>query len=298
MLQPVEKESAAVTNAELEQYDLSKFEHVPRKKLGRYVAAALIVAALLWLAIAFARGQIEWIYTAKYLFAPVILQGLLNTIALSVLAMLFGVTLGVSVAIMRFSSNPIINWSAMGYIWLFRGLPTLLQLLLWYNLALVFPTIWIPGVAEWRTVDVMTPFVAALLGLGINQGAYTSEVVRAGLLSVDHGQYEAASAIGMTRLRALRRIILPQAMRFIIPPIGNEFIGMVKWTSLASVIQYSELVYAAENIYYVNNRVIELLFVAAFWYLVIVSVLTVAQGRIERYYARGSSRGFQAAARR
>lgn len=279
---------------EVEQCDLSSFEHVPRKKVGRYVATAAIVAALLWLCVAFAQGQIEWLYTSHFLFAPVILQGLLNTIVLAILAMMIGIILGVTVAIMRFSSNPVINWSAIAYIWLFRGLPSLLQLLLWYNLALVFPSIGIAGVAEWQTVTLMTPFVAALLALGINQGAYTSEVVRAGLLSVDQGQYEAASSIGMTRLRSLRRVILPQAMRFIIPPIGNEFIGMIKWTSLASVIQYSEVVYAAENIYYVNNRVIELLFVAAFWYVVIVSGLTVVQGKVEQHYARGSSRAFPA----
>ena len=123
------------------------------------------------------------------------------------------------------------------YTWLFRGTPLILQLLLWFNLALIFPTIGIPGLFEMDTVSLMTPFVAALLGLSINQGAYTAEVVRAGLLSVDTGQYEAAKSIGMPRLQALRRIILPQAMRVIIPPVGNEFIGMVKMTSLASVIQ-------------------------------------------------------------
>lgn len=139
-------------------------------------------------------------------------------------------------------------------------------------------------------MEVITPFVAALLGLGINQGAYTSEVVRAGFLSVDQGQYEAASSIGMPRLQALRRIILPQAMRVIVPPVGNELIGMAKTTSLTSVIQYQEMLYAAENIYYANNYVIELLIVAAFYYLIIVSVLSVLQMRIERHYARGADR--------
>jgi polar amino acid transport system permease protein len=149
----------------------------------------------------------------------------------------------------------------------------------------------VPGLLEVRTVDVMTPFVAALLGLGINQGAYTSEVVRAGLISVDAGQYEAAQSIGMTRLRSLKRIILPQAMRVIIPPLGNEFIGMVKLTSLASVIQYSEVLHNAENIYYANSRVIELLIVAGIWYLVIVSVLTPLQALLERRFARGAAKG-------
>ena len=179
---------------------------------------------------------------------------------------------------------------ALGYAWLFRGTPVILQLLLWFNLALVFPVMGVPGLFEARTVDVMTPFAAALLGLGINQGAYTSEVVRAGLISVDMGQYEAAQSIGMTRLRSLKRIILPQAMRVILPPLGNEFIGMIKLTSLASVIQYSEVLHNAENIYYANSRVIELLIVAGLWYLVIVSFLTPLQVLLERRFARGAAK--------
>jgi polar amino acid transport system permease protein len=164
---------------------------------------------------------------------------------------------------------------------------------MWFNLALIFPKVGLPGLFEFKTVELMTPFVAALLGLGLNQGAYTSEVIRAGFLSVDQGQYEAASSIGMARLHALRRIILPQAMRVIVPPVGNEVIGMVKTTSLASVIQYQEVLYAAENIYYVNNFVIELLIVAAIYYLVVVSMLSIVQVRIERYYARGAGKALK-----
>jgi len=221
---------------------------------------------------------------------PSILFGLGNTIIMSILAMALGIVLGVVIAIMRLSANPVMRGVALGYVWLFRGMPAILQLLLWFNLALVFPTIGIPGLWQARMVDVMTPFVAALLGLGIAQGAYTSEVVRAGLLSVDTGQYEAAKAIGMARLKALRRIILPQAMRVIIPPIGNEFISMVKLTSLASVIQYSEILHNAENIYYANARVIELLIVAAIWYLVVVTLLSLGQAQIEARFARGAGR--------
>jgi len=134
---------------------------------------------------------------------------------------------------------------------------------------------------------VISPFVATLLGLGINQGAYTAEVVRAGILSVDAGQTEAAKAIGMTRLTLLRRIVLPQAMRVIIPPVGNEVISMVKLTSVASVIQYSEILRAAQTIYYANARVMELLIVAAIWYLAVVSALSIGQYFLERYFARG-----------
>lgn len=273
--------------------DISRFQRARRRHVGRYFSAAAIVALASWIALAFVHGQIEWAVVGQFLTARTITLGLGNTVLMAALAMLIGVVIGIAVAIMRLSSNPVANWAALGYVWFFRGTPLLLQLLLWFNLALVFPKLGIPGFFEVRTVDVMTPFVAALLGLGINQGAYTSEVVRASLLSVDPGQYEAASAIGMPRLQALRRIVLPQAMRMIVPPLGNELIGMVKLTSLASVIQFSEIVHNAENIYYVNNYVIELLIVAAIWYLAVVTVLTFLQTRLERYYARGAGRAVQ-----
>ncbi|CAE6740918.1 amino acid ABC transporter membrane protein, PAAT family [Paraburkholderia aspalathi] len=270
--------------------DISHLVHVRRRYWGRYVASAAIIALIGYVVLAFAHGQIEWRYVARFLTARSILNGLVNTIVMTVLAMVLGVVLGVITAIMRLSPNPVLQAVAQGYVWLFRGTPVILQLLLWFNLALVFPSMGIPGLFEFRTVDVMTPFLAALLGLGINQGAYTSEVVRAGLLSVDTGQYEAAKSIGMPRLQALRRIILPQAMRVIVPPIGNELVGMVKLTSLASVIQYAEMLHNAENIYYANARVIELLMVAGVWYLVVVTVLSFAQSRVERHYARGAGR--------
>jgi polar amino acid transport system permease protein len=217
-------------------------------------------------------------------------NGMTNTVVMAVLAMLVGIVLGLVVAVMRLSPNPVLKSVALGYVWLFRGTPLILQLLLWFNLALVFPTIGIPGLWSARAVDVMTPFFSALLGLGINQGAYTSEVMRAGMQSVDAGQYEAAAAIGMGRLKALRRIVMPQAMRVVIPPLGNEFIGLVKATSLASVIQYPELLHSAQNIYYANSRVIELLIVAGLWYLLVVSVLTPLQMLLERRFARGTAR--------
>jgi polar amino acid transport system permease protein len=254
----------------------------------RWLSAALIVLVLAAIVRAFAGGQIEWSYVSRFLTAKVIIEGIVNTMVMAVLAMALGIFLGIVVAVMRLSPNPVLRTVAAGYTWLFRGTPLILQLLLWFNLALVFPTIGIPGLWSARAVDVMTPFLAALLGLGINQGAYTSEVMRAGMLSVDIGQYEAAQAIGMGRLRALRRIVLPQAMRVVIPPLGNEFIGMVKATSLASVIQYPELLHNAENIYYANSRVIELLIVAGLWYLLVVSILTPLQMLLERRFARGT----------
>jgi amine acid ABC transporter, permease protein, 3-TM region, His/Glu/Gln/Arg/opine family len=270
-------------------YQISHLVHVPRRHYGRMVAAALVLAALAAIAHAFIVGQIEWSYVGEFLTVPAIMTGLVNTIVMAILAMVVGIVLGVVFAIMRLSDNPVLSYTALGYIWLFRAVPALLQLLLWFNLALIFPTMGIPGLFSVPTVEVMTPFVAALLGLGIQQGAFTAEVVRAGLLSVDRGQYEAAQTLGMTRLKMLRRIIMPQAMRVIIPPVGNEFIGMVKLTSLASVIQFAEILHSAQNIYYANSRVIELLIVAAFWYLIVVTALSLIQGRIEKYFSKGAA---------
>jgi len=270
--------------------DLSELKTARRTHLGRWSAAVGMLTVLGFLIRAFAEGQIEWDYVGRFLTAPVILSGIAATVLMAICAMALGIVLGVTVAIMRLTPNPVLRGVAAAYTWLFRGTPVILQLLLWFNLALVFPTIGIPGLWSGRAVDVMTPLFAALLGLGINQGAYTSEVVRAGLLSVDQGQYEAAQTIGMGRLRMLRRIILPQAMRVIIPPLGNEFIGMIKTTSLASVIQYPEVLHNAENIYYANSRVIELLIVAGLWYLAVVSVLTPLQVLLERRFARGVAR--------
>jgi polar amino acid transport system permease protein len=259
----------------------------PQSHIGRWLSAALVLLLLGLLINAFAKGKIEWSVVAQFLTAKAILQGLLNTLVMTVLAMILGITLGVLFAVMYMSHNPVLKSVAWGYIWFFRGTPLLLQLLLWFNLALVFPILGIPGLFEMRTVDVITPFMATLLGLGINQGAYTAEVVRSGILSVDTGQTEAAQSIGMTRLTSLRRIVLPQAMRVIIPPVGNEVISMVKITSIASVIQFSEILRNAQTIYYANARVIELLIVAAAWYLLVVTILTIGQYFLEKHYARG-----------
>lgn len=270
--------------------DIAGLPIVQRRYWGRWLAVAVIAVLLVLLARAFAAGQIEWAYVGRFFTAPAIISGAIDTVIMAVLAMALGVALGIAAAVMRMSPNAVLRGCAAGYTWLFRGTPVILQLLLWFNLALVFPTIGITGIWSGRTIDIMTPFVAALLGLGINQGAYTSEVIRAGIISVDSGQTEAALAIGMTRLQLLRRIVLPQAMRVVIPPLGNEFIGMIKLTSLASVIQYAELLHNAQNIYYANARVIELLIVAGLWYILIVSTLTPLQMLLERRFARGMAR--------
>jgi len=270
-------------------HQIANMQLVPRRHYGRMVASVVIIVLLLAFIRALSKSQIEWSYVRQFLTVPVIMTGLVNTLVMTVCAMLLGIALGVIFAIMRVSSNPVLRSVAMGYIFLFRGAPALLQLLLWFNLALIFPTIGIPGLFEFRTVDLMTPFVAAMLGLGIQQGAYTAEVVRGGLLAVDSGQYEAARAIGMTQFQMLRRIVLPQAMRVIVPPVGNEVIGMVKLTSLASVIQYNEILHNAQIIYFANSRVLELLIVASVWYLLVVSLLSVGQYYIERHFGRGAT---------
>lgn len=270
------------------KYEIAHLRIVPKRHIGRMISAAVVLLIVGAIIRAFSVGQIEWDYVWDFLFAPSILRGLVSTLYMTVAAMALGIILGVVIAVMRVSGNPVLSSIAIGYVWVFRGAPALLQLMIWFNLALIFPTIGIPGLFEYRTVDVMTPFVAAMLGLGISQGAYTSEVVRSGLLSVDAGQYEAARSIGMTQFKMLRRIVLPQAMRVMVPPVGNEVIGMVKLTSLASIIQYSDILHNAQTIYYANTRVLELLLVACFWYLVVVSFLSVIQHYIEEYYSRGS----------
>jgi polar amino acid transport system permease protein len=268
----------------------SGIERVRSKHYGRYLAGLVIVGLLILIIRAFRDGMIEWQIVGEFLTAESILNGLLKTILMAPLAMLLGLVLGLIIALMRMSQNPVCRVFAIGYMWLFRGSPQLLQLFLWFNIALVFPTIAIPYLFSVPTIDVMTPFVATLLGLGICQSAYTAEVFRAGIISVDRGQSEAASALGMSGGLSMRRIILPQAMRSIVPPVGNEFIGMVKSTSLASAIQYTEILNAAQRIYYVNNYVIELLIVATVWYLFIVSLLTIGQNFLERRLGRGFDR--------
>ncbi|RFB78022.1 amino acid ABC transporter permease [Methylovirgula sp. 4M-Z18] len=260
---------------------------VPRRKIGTKLLAAFFIILLLLLIRAFWIGDIAWSYVGDNLFAHAVLMGVANSVIMTFCAMVLGIALGVIAAIMRMSDNPVLRSASVGYVWLFRGTPALLQLLLWFNLALIFPKIGLFGLFSFRTVDIMTPFVAAFLGLGIQQGAYTAEVVRAGLLSIDKGQTEAALSIGMTKLRATLKIVLPQAMRVIVPPIGNETIGMVKLTSLASVIQYSEVLRSVEDVYYVNSRVIELLIVAAIWYMVVVTILSIGQMYVERYFSKG-----------
>lgn len=254
------------------------------------IASGIVLLALcVWIIQAFAVGQIEWRYVGQFLFVPSILRGVGATLLMAICAMALGMVAGIVLALGRLSTAWLPRIVSGLYVWLFRGVPVILQLLIWFNLALIFPHVTLPGIGSYRTVDLMTPFLSALFGLGLNQAAYIAEIFRAGFQSVDRGQYEAASAIGMTRLTAMRRIIFPQAFRTVIPPLGNEFINMIKLTSLASLIQYPEVLHNAETIYYANTRVIELLIVAGFWYLAAVTVLSPLQHLLERRFSRGKS---------
>lgn len=263
---------------------------IPVRHYGRYVAAVVVLALLALLASAVASADLRWQAVGDYFFDDQILEGAKNTIVVSVLSMIMGLVLGVILAVMRMSKNPVTSSVAWGYIWFFRGTPVYVQLLLWFNLALIFPILNLGPIYKDEMTDVMTPFMAALLGLGLNEAAYMAEICRAGIQSVDEGQTEASQALGMTQQQNMRRIVLPQAMRVIVPPTGNEFINLLKTSSLCSVVMYEELLRKAQNIGNTSSAVIELLLVATIWYLAITTVFSIGQYYLERRYARGSLR--------
>jgi polar amino acid transport system permease protein len=242
------------------------------------------------------------VWVGHYLFNSTILHGALATIYLTVLCQAIGVALGILAAVMRMSPNPVVSGASWLYIWFFRGTPLIVQVLFWYNISVLFPTISLgipfgPSFVHGSANSVVTPLVTAMLALGLNEGAYMSEIVRAGIISVDEGQTHAAQSLGMSRLQIMRLIVLPQAMRVIIPPTGNETISMLKNTSLLVVASYGELLFAAETIYNANYKVIPLLIVASIWYLVMTSVLYVGQYFIERRFGRGFTRAQRAGMR-
>jgi polar amino acid transport system permease protein len=240
--------------------------------------------------------RFEWSIVRRYFTDPAILAGLRITIVLTIIAMIMGIVIGVILAVMRRSPVPIVSGSAWVYIWFFRGTPVLVQLLFWEFIAALYPKIslGIPfiGVVFYHgnANALITPFIAACLGLGLNEGAYMAEIVRAGILSVEEGQTEAAQSLGMSRLKTMRLIVLPQAMKVIIPPTGNETISMLKTSSLASVISVRETLFQAQIIYARTFQTIPLLLVASIWYLIITSILTVGQYYLERYFGKGTSR--------
>ena len=266
--------------------------------MGRWIAAAIVLflAAVVIYSMA-TNSRFEWGVVGHYLFNPRVLRGVRTTLELTVLSMAIGIVLGVILAVMRLSPNPLVQGASWVYIWFFRGTPVLLQILFWgIGISALYPKISIgipfggPVIASGHANHLITIFVAGVLGLGLNEGAYMAEIVRAGIISVDEGQHEAASSLGMTRLQTMRRIVLPQAMRVIIPPTGNETISMLKTSSLVSTIALADLLYSVQLIYSVNFKTIPLLIVAALWYLFFTTLLSIGQYYIERYYARGAAR--------
>jgi polar amino acid transport system permease protein len=267
---------------------------VPVRHPGRWIAAAVLLVLVAMLINSLVTNPAwAWDVVWQFLFSDRVLKGLWVTIELTVLAMVIGVVLGIVVAVMRLSRNPIVSTIAWFYAWFFRGTPVLVQVIFWSYIAILYPTLslGIPFGPEFVYFDsnLLIPiFAGAVLGFGLNEAAYMSEIVRAGILSVDQGQTEAAEALGMTRLKILRRIVLPQAMRVIIPPTGNETISMLKTTSIASVIAVGDLFTQVQLIYGGNLKYMPLLVVASIWYLVLTSLLSVAQYFIERRYSRGT----------
>ncbi len=294
-------------------------EVVPVRHVGRWVGAALALLAVAMVVhtifskipdgtyvcrvVNGARAchphlqwRFRWDVVNQWFTSRLILDGLNRTLEMTIEAMAVGITLGVLVAVMRLSKSRLLTMVAWTYTWFFRGTPVLVQLLFWFAIAAVYPklTIGLPFLSvafvHIHTVTLFTPFLAAVVGLGLNEAAYMSEIARAGILSVDEGQTEAASSLGMTRAQSLRLVILPQAMRVILPPTGNEVISMLKTTSLAAEISVFELLGTANNITATNYLPIPLLIVASLWYLIVTTVLSVGQFYLERYFSKGALR--------
>ena len=271
-------------------------EAVPLRRPGRWIAA-IVIAVLVFLFVygAVTNKAYDWDTYGKYLFDKRIERGVGITLLLTIYAMIIGVVLGVLLAVMRLTPNPVLKSTAWAYLWIFRGTPVYVQLVFWGLFGSLYPHLHLgipfgPHVSfDIQRLDAA--FFFAFLGLGLNEAAYMAEIVRAGISSVGEGQGEAATALGMSWPQTMRRIVLPQAMRVIIPPTGNELISMLKTTSLVTAVPYTFDLYSqASQISGVNFRPIPLLLVASTWYLAITSVLMVGQFYLERYYARGSSR--------
>jgi polar amino acid transport system permease protein len=262
---------------------------IPVKHYGRWIGTVVVLAVLALLVNAFANAAIQWDVVGEQLTNGTFARGAWETLKITVLSMVIGVALGTILAVMRLSPNPVLSAVAWGYIWFFRGTPVLVQIFLWFNLSLIFDTLNL-GFYKDEMNDVMTPFMAALLALGLNEAAYMAEISRAGIQSVDTGQTEAAHALGMKSTQTMRRIVLPQAMRVIIPPTGNEFINMLKTSSLAFGIGYGELFLRGREFGSRTLAIMEGFIVVSIWYLALTTVFSIGQYYLERHYARGSNR--------
>ena len=274
------------------QPELIRARPVPRPSVWIWAAIVLVLFAMLVHGL-LTNPNYRWDVVAEYLFDARVLSAVGWTLILTVAAMALGILLAVTTAIMRMGTNPILRGVAYVYIWFFRGTPIYTQLVFWGLVAVLYPRLSLgipfgPEFFVFNTQDVINATVAAILGLGLNEGAYLSEIVRGGLNSVDKGQWEASTALGMKRSTTLRRIVIPQAMRVIVPPTGNETISMLKTTSLVLAVPFSlELTFVTNAIGNKTFLPVPLLIVAATWYLFITSVLMVGQAKLERYYGRG-----------
>jgi polar amino acid transport system permease protein len=265
---------------------------VPLKHPARWVGSAIVLIIVFSvIKTLILNPAFQWDIVAKYLFSTTILKGIYTTIQLTSVIIVIAVIVGTLVAVMKLSPSKLLSLPATAFIWFFRGVPALVQLILWFNLSLVVRDIsltlpWIGTVFSVETNDFMTPFLSAVFGLAFHEASYIAEIVRAGIISVNEGQTEAGSTLGMHRTLILRRIILPQAMRLIIPPTGNTTISLLKTTSIVSVIAVTDVLYSAQIIYTRTFETIPLLLVVTFWYLVVVSVLSVGQYYLEQYFSK------------
>jgi len=265
----------------------------PARVVGTILAAGLIIAVLQSV---MTNPKWGWPVFAEWFLSEPVLVGLMRTLWLTALATVLGFALGTALALARVSRSPLLSGLSWAYIWLLRSIPLIVLLLVLNNLGYLYETVRL-GVpytditfAEYPTVQILSPFAAALLGLSLNQAAFSSEIIRGGILSVDQGQLEAAAALGLPRRRQAFRIVLPQAMRTILPTGFNEIIGLAKGTSMVYVLALPELFYTVQVIYRRNLEVIPLLMVATVWYLIIMTVLSIVQYYIERHFSRGALR--------
>lgn len=270
---------------------------VPRRRPGRRLsaAAALLVFAMV-LASVVRNDAFQWDLVGRYFTTSAVLDGLLLTLWLTGVVMVLGFLFGTVLAVMRLSANPVLRTLSWGYVWIFRSTPLLVQLLFWFNIGALYPTLGLgipygPQLFTVSTVNLLGPTLTAVIGLTLHETAYAAEVVRGGILSVDPGQTEAAQALGLSGRRTLRRIVVPQAMRSIVPTAGNMLIGTLKGTSIVSVLAVHDLLYSVQLVYNQTYQVIPLLMVATLWYVAVTTVLSAGQYYVERHYARGSSRG-------
>ncbi|WP_299941808.1 amino acid ABC transporter permease [uncultured Nitratireductor sp.] len=250
-----------------------------RRKYGQLVTSLILLVLLgLFISSQANNPNMNWSVTAEFMFHPVILSGIQVTLALAVVAMLLSIVIAFGIALMIQSRNKVASWAGRVYVWFFRGVPALVQVLLWYNLAVLFPTIF-----GFDTNTLISGFTAGLIALTLAESGYMAEIIRGGIISVPPGQSDAGISLGLTRNETLRRIVLPQTIRVIIPPTGNQFIGMLKATSLVAFIGGSDLLTRVQLIYGQNFKILPLLIVAVLWYLILVTVASIGQHYLEQY---------------